>query len=712
MSIPSVSITENVSGNVVQPVGSGNTPLILGTCSAGPYGGLVAVAGTPANVQAALGYGPAADKAALDLAYGADEVLVWPMFSGSVYSGAVGGGTAAIGSVQFTGTGTAVVAFEGVSGLYTPVIKITTSSATGTTHGSADYSLDGGVTYSGTPFSITATTQALGSSGITAVFSSDAETTGLFVAGDIYAAGEVGTSTGTVAVSGSPVAPYGNQQGSTGVYNGVVVQITTSSDATHPGYFNYSLNGGQTYSAPQVIPAGLTFTIPNTGLTLTFSAQEGSGVWVSGDTFRSFITQASVGQMWPYGSNSFSIQQTGANGVVAASKGEGTFSNHAGNPIDSFSVIIEITASGTYESGNAKYIFSVDGGLTFSPPQVLSQHITLGNTGIALTAADSGGVGGTSGFIAGDFYNFQTLGPQFTVTDVANVLNILQGNPNTWGWVYVALFSNTISTSATAGFSMSGLFTQLDTTANAWFVADRFRALMFMEAPVDTQSSSIDAALEAESPSLASNFVSVGAGTEAVISPITGYQVSRGANWLASARCCAAPLGQDLADVQAGALIGVSQIFRNENITPGLDAARYTTLRTINELSGFYLTNGNIMAASGSDITLVQYRRVLSEACADAYAYLAELLNSSVRVTPAGTIDPRDAANIESGCSAAIMSQLNGQISSLQVQVDLTHDISLDGELPVTITIQPLGYLKQIKVTIGFTNSALQALAA
>ncbi len=821
MPLPGVKISVNPKGITVIPSSGGNVPLLLGSAVGAQFGQLVAYSSLP-TIASNLLDGQLADAAALCLSYGASQVLTWQMFSGSIdtspYSASgskqianVGGATPGSGTISFQGT---------VPGL-TPVVRILTSSSA-TSYGTFDYSLDGGNSWTGVATSFTsAMSYPLGASGVTAILSKSGETTGYWVAGDQYACrgmqAAVLAGTGTVTFSGSPVAPYGAEVGGSGIWNGVIVQITTSSSASVAGQFNYSLDGGATWSASQEIPTSLVYVIPGTGLSVTFSAQLGSGVWNSGDSFRSPIT-GFVGAAWPLGGTAFNLLQVGLSGSQASAKGAGTFGpgemiavdgvtyssgayGNAGSgavrffgaigattplvkittasttgsangdfaystdggatwsapiaigaptlgvsapialgttgiwavfsgtqsgsfyetgvfevgdiygvalssPADEYNVLITITASGSVESNSCEYVVSFDGGLTFGPTQIMTGPVINLGHGVTVTAFDAGGSGATAGFQAGDTYSFSTQPPQFTTTDVGNVLSILQGNAATWGWVHVLGHSATVA-------AMGATADELNTMMGLWWTAHRFGVWAILDAPPDTDQHNIDAALIGANSAgwVGNDVVSIGAGDAAVISPLTGFQLSRAASWLATARACKAPLGQDLGYVGAGALTGVTQLFRDENATPGLDSAGFITLRTFSGISGFFITNGNVFANAGDDINLAQYRRVIDAAAASAYAALVQYVNASVRTIAGGTIDPRDAKAINGVVGTALMISLAGQISGLTVAVDLTHNILADGVMPVTISIQPLGYSKQIDVTLGFSNDALSALS-
>lgn len=85
----------------------------------------------------------------------------------------------------------------------------------------------------------------------------------------------VSTSVGTVASTGSSPKDQ---------YN-VIVLITTSG-TLGAGVFQYSLDGGDTYSAPITIPSGGTYTVPNSGVVVVFDASpSGSLKFEAGDKF-------------------------------------------------------------------------------------------------------------------------------------------------------------------------------------------------------------------------------------------------------------------------------------------------------------------------------------------------------------------------------------------------------------------------------------------
>lgn len=84
----------------------------------------------------------------------------------------------------------------------------------------------------------------------------------------------IGTSVGTIAVSGTPNRDYRG-----------IVYITRTTSALGEGKFQYSLDNGNTRSEEITIPSGGTYVLPNSGLTLTFALQSGTPDFELGDVF-------------------------------------------------------------------------------------------------------------------------------------------------------------------------------------------------------------------------------------------------------------------------------------------------------------------------------------------------------------------------------------------------------------------------------------------
>jgi hypothetical protein len=173
----------------------------------------------------------------------------------------------------------------------------------------------------------------------------------------------------------------------------------------------------------------------------------------------------------------------------------------------------------------------------------------------------------------------------------------------------------------------------------------------------------------------------------------------------------AALLSTDLARVKSGPIPNALSIEHNEQVTEVLDAAKISTARTIPGLTGFFLTNGNMKSAAGSDFKYWQHRRIMDVACATVAAGQAIWLNADLRTNPDGTIDERDAIAIESDITAKLNAKLveprnadgkPGHVSRLEYKIDRLNNFQTTGIVLANLAVQPRGYVKFFTTTLGF----------
>lgn len=100
------------------------------------------------------------------------------------------------------------------------------------------------------------------------------------------AGGGVQSGTGSLSLSGTPAAAYSE----------IIVKIVTAGELG-TGVFQYSLDGGTTYSGNVTIPGGATYVLGSTGVTITFAAgPTGAGTsFQVGDTFTFALNVPALG---------------------------------------------------------------------------------------------------------------------------------------------------------------------------------------------------------------------------------------------------------------------------------------------------------------------------------------------------------------------------------------------------------------------------------
>lgn len=370
----------------------------------------------------------------------------------------------------------------------------------------------------------------------------------------------------------------------------------------------------------------------------------------------------------------------------------------AGAAFDAYEARIEVLVSGTL--GTATFRISLDGGDNFSGAIAVPAggSYPVPNTNLTLTFVPGAG---PFFFRAGEVHTFTCTAPGYSSTDATNAFNALRTTYATarFGFVHLVGAATTPSGAATIAAAVDVAMTA---EANA------FRYLFaIVECPDDT-----DANIIAAFTSFSSTRVMVAAGFCELVA--NGRVLKRNAAWPLAARVSKQDIRRDLArtrqDDEGGPLQGVTRLYRDEYATPGLDDARFATLRTYAGISGFYVGNGRMMANLGSDYQFVQFRRLMDRACTINYQALFPLLNDDVvRVDAAGLIVEVDARAIESRVNAQLAAEMTNRrrVSASSVVVIRDNNILSTQVLRTKVRLRPVGYAKNIETDIAFENPAL-----
>jgi hypothetical protein len=388
----------------------------------------------------------------------------------------------------------------------------------------------------------------------------------------------------------------------------------------------------------------------------------------------------------------------GSNGTVTLTGTGLSVLTASGTPLDTYDVRVKVVSGGSNPASGVVVIrYSLDGGRTWSNDIALptSGILSIPGTGLTLTFS-------AASLVADDVYAYGTTGPSFTVSDMNTALDALLGDPNEW----FAVLAVGVPADASAGLAIAGsLDAKMTAAANAY---------RYVYAIMNAEDAS-DSALKTNYANFASTRVQIAAGFANVVSAINGASYRRPYSYVAAARAAAVAPSEDLGRVASGPTAGVVGLSRDEYRTPGLDAARFTTGRTFIGRQGYYVTNGRLMAPSGSDFQYVPNRRVMDIGSGVIRDAMLNYLNDSVRVdSVTGKILEQDAQSIELRVAALMRAALTetGYASEVSVAVDRTINILSTGRLVVRGRILPRAYGKHIEIELGFTNPALQAAAA
>lgn len=182
---------------------------------------------------------------------------------------------------------------------------------------------------------------------------------------------------------------------------------------------------------------------------------------------------------------------------------------------------------------------------------------------------------------------------------------------------------------------------------------------------------------------------------------------------LALGRLARTPVQRNIGRVADGPIEQFSAYFTNGNKTETLQAAwnaihnkGYIFLRSFVSKSGYYFTDDLTLTADTDDFNSLARGLVMDKAIVIAYATLVENLLDEVEVTAEGKIHPAIIKSWQSKVENALSTMVDaGNLSNQACFIDENQNILTSQSLQVEISLQPVGYAKQITVNIGFTTT-------
>lgn len=373
----------------------------------------------------------------------------------------------------------------------------------------------------------------------------------------------------------------------------------------------------------------------------------------------------------------------------------------SGTPLDDYSVIVKVVKAGV--RGTATFKISFDGGDTYSEEYVTAASVTTWatETGLTITFTNS------SAYSADTTYSWTSVGPTYDSTDLATALDNLKASPYQFEFVHIVGTSDGAD-DAEKVTNFVALATAVGTKLTDWATSFRY-AFAVLQLPGVADSalavSGVTGFQDARQMWVA--------GDVEMISAVTSRKIRRNASLTVAARMASVDLQRSPACPADGTLPGVVSLYRDERVTEALDTLRITTLRTFDSAtSGFYVTNGRMMAAAGSDYSFVQARRVMDRAAMIARQALIPYVNADLRVdAETGFIDELEAVAIDNRLQRVLEADLisTGRASAIEVRTKRNDNLLTTQTLNVLVRVIPKAYGQFIELDIGFENPALAA---
>lgn len=394
-----------------------------------------------------------------------------------------------------------------------------------------------------------------------------------------------------------------------------------------------------------------------------------------------------------------SIDVTGVTGTSVVSN------DATVHPIDEYEAYLIVRTGGTIGQAGIVFQSSLDNGRTLSPLTALgtANNFTIPGSGVKFAFA-----AGT--LVAGDVVRVRTTPPREGASDLTAAYEALRVTSLQWDVVLVAntLDANGLSALESWLVTMSTAKKPKYAIANVRGpnVGEGFEAYVAAAGAVVANTSAL--------------YTSGWGGYTRTLSAVSARKYRRPASWVVAARCASAALnspGVSPADVSLGPLFSDVQIMddngnpveHNEELYPGLDAARLGSLRTRAGLTGVYIEKPRILAPVGSDYDSIQYVRVMNTMQKVLEPYLERRVQKGIRVNnTTGCILDEEAIEIENGGNALLEEALlrKPDASDAYLVVNRLNNILSSRQLLCDGRCVPLAYPNNIGLTLGFVNPA------
>lgn len=375
-------------------------------------------------------------------------------------------------------------------------------------------------------------------------------------------------------------------------------------------------------------------------------------------------------------------------------------------PYDDYEVYFLVVAGGTRGVAGITFRYSLDGGKNMSALVALgtATNYTIPNAGIKVDFA-----AGT--LVAGDYWSFRTTAPIYNASQLGAAFDALRVSTHAVEVVQVAgvidgTSFDTLATKRASSYAVGKYITIVSNT--------RTPNLAESEA---TYLAAMDTIFSAKSDSA----IALCAGSCRLISSVSGRNYRRPVSFVVASLEASVSEEINTADINLGALVGVSVRDSNgnpeqhdETANPGLDDSRFYVLRTWEGYAGVYVNRPRLFSAEGSDFQLVPHRRVLNLAHAALRAYFTRRLNKPVLVNAStGFILEEEALEIESGARAVMRAVLLAKPKASAIEFTLSRTDNLLSTKTMTgqARVVPVAYPEFINLDLGFKNPALQTQA-
>lgn len=362
-----------------------------------------------------------------------------------------------------------------------------------------------------------------------------------------------------------------------------------------------------------------------------------------------------------------------------------------GKPMDSYTVVVNITESGKRNEGVFSY--SINGKKSDEATIPADGQYALEGTGLTLAFGDTA----ASGFVEGDSFTFAAKAPEMSNQEVLDAVDAASSMNIPFEYIHIV------------GASGKALWSALAAAANRLLTEKKRPCFFVCEARPKGAEESLDDYVEAmkqERRGISSMFLQAVCshseyarmdGTVAEVNNagiITGlYSRAKESQSIGEVRSFPIPATRLLRLLPEGI----------EKHIKTLDEAGYLTVRQYAGLEDYYVTSANMLAPEGSNYTYAEDVRVVNKLVKEVRAKALEELQREIDLSDIKTSLITVQADLNIPVETAVR---DGIISSGRVEIeDLDSREFMETEsVDITIFYVPKGHIREINLTFTVEN--------
>lgn len=353
--------------------------------------------------------------------------------------------------------------------------------------------------------------------------------------------------------------------------------------------------------------------------------------------------------------------------------------------------------------GTATFKYSLDDGRSWSEVYTAPAggNFVVPGTGIDLTLA-------AGSYVAGEQYSADTEAPTYTATQLSTAATAISASTDEFAWGVLSGKHVDASTASTLAAALIGHMA-------TWESEFRFTSWI-MDAGEDDEATT-KTGFTAEDQFLCAGY---GDADGLTAKPFAGYvEPKRGAYVHVAKKAHQAKMSTDLGWFGLGNCNGISSystthglpVSHDEFKSETMDASKFATLRSWPGRNGYYVTQGRMRSAAGSDFLYWQHARVMNVARRICYIAQQKFQNAIFRTNNDGSIDERDAVDVDAWVQrqldAELMDPINdqgkkGHCVAVRYTVDRENDFQSSETVQAELAIKPFTYGKHIITQVGF----------